>query len=64
MEKFVRCRDLGPDGEFEACWETPKEALKTSVDHARAIHGLRPKISLRNPDLSVLPFFPDQPGLA
>jgi len=27
-------------------------------------NGLRPKFSLRNPDLSVLPFFPDQRGLA
>ncbi len=41
MEKLLRCRDLGPDCEFEACGETVEEALKTAVDHARAVHGLK-----------------------
>jgi predicted small metal-binding protein len=41
MEKLLRCRDLGLDCDFEACGETPEETLKTAVDHARAIHGLK-----------------------
>ena len=41
MEKLLRCRDLGPDCNFEACEETTEEVLKTAIDHARAIHGLK-----------------------
>jgi predicted small metal-binding protein len=41
MKKLLRCRDLGPDCNFEACGETAEEALKIVVDHARAIHGLK-----------------------
>ena len=41
MEKLLRCRDLGMDCDFEACGETPEEVLKTAIDHARAIHGLK-----------------------
>jgi predicted small metal-binding protein len=41
MEKLLRCRDLGPDCDFEACGETAEEVLKTAVDHARTIHGLK-----------------------
>ncbi|MFB3884482.1 MAG: DUF1059 domain-containing protein [Thermodesulfobacteriota bacterium] len=41
MEKLLRCRNLGPDCDFEACGETNEEALETAVDHARAIHGLK-----------------------
>jgi predicted small metal-binding protein len=41
MEKLLRCRDMGFDCDFEACGETPEEAFKTAVDHARAIHGLK-----------------------
>ena len=41
MEKLLRCRDLGPNCEFEACGETPEEVLKTAIDHAHAIHGLK-----------------------
>lgn len=41
MEKLLRCRDLGPDCDFEACGETKEEVLKTAVDHARAMHGLQ-----------------------
>ncbi len=41
MEKLMRCRDLGVDCDFEACGDTPEEALKTAIDHARAIHGLK-----------------------
>ena len=41
MEKLLRCRDLGLDCDFEACGETTEEVLKTAVDHARAIHGLK-----------------------
>jgi predicted small metal-binding protein len=41
MEKLLRCRDLGPNCEFEACGGTPEEVLKTAIDHARAIHGLK-----------------------
>jgi predicted small metal-binding protein len=41
MEKLLRCRDLGTDCDFEACGETPEEALKIAVDHAQAIHGLK-----------------------
>jgi predicted small metal-binding protein len=41
MEKLLRCRDFGPDCDFEACGETVEEALTTAVDHARAIHGLK-----------------------
>jgi len=41
MEKLLRCRDLGPDCEFEACAETSEDALKIAVDHARAMHGLK-----------------------
>lgn len=40
MEKLLRCRDLGIDCDFEACGESTEEALKTAVDHARAVHGL------------------------
>jgi predicted small metal-binding protein len=47
MEKLLRCRDLGIDCDFEACGETPEEALKTAVDHVRAIHGLK-KISKKD----------------
>jgi len=48
MEKLLRCRDFGTDCDFEACGETAEEALKTAVDHARAIHGLK-DISERDP---------------
>ena len=41
MEKLLRCRDLGVNCDFEACGETTEEVLKTAVDHARAIHGLK-----------------------
>lgn len=41
MEKLLRCRDLGMDCDFEACGETAEEALTITVDHARAIHGLK-----------------------
>jgi len=41
MEKLLRCRDLGADCDFEACGENAEEVLKTAVDHARAIHGLK-----------------------
>jgi len=41
MEKLLRCRDMGVDWDFEACGENAEEALKTAVDHARAIHGLK-----------------------
>ncbi len=41
MEKLLRCRDLGMDCDFEACGENVEEVLKTAVDHARAIHGLK-----------------------
>jgi len=40
MEKLLRCRTLGFDCDFEACGETPEEALATAIDHARAVHGL------------------------
>lgn len=39
--KKLRCRDFGMDCDFEACEETPEEVLKTAIDHARAIHGLK-----------------------
>ena len=29
------------DCDFEACGDTPEEVLKTAIDHARAIHGLK-----------------------
>ena len=41
MEKLLRCRDFGMDCDFEACGETAEETLKTAVEHARAIHGLK-----------------------
>jgi predicted small metal-binding protein len=41
MEKILRCRDLGADCDFEACGETVEEVLKTAIDHAEAIHGLK-----------------------
>ena len=41
MEKLLRCRNMGLDCDFEACGETTEEVLKTAVDHARAIHGLK-----------------------
>ena len=41
MEKLLRCRDFGQDCDFEACGETPEEALTTAIDHARAVHGLQ-----------------------
>ncbi len=41
MEKLLRCRDLGMDCDFEACEETEAEALRTVIDHARSIHGLK-----------------------
>jgi predicted small metal-binding protein len=41
MKKLLRCRDLGPDCDFEACGETAEEALKIAVDHAGATHGLK-----------------------
>jgi len=41
MEKLLRCRNLGLDCDFEACEDTAEGVLKTAVDHARAIHGLK-----------------------
>jgi predicted small metal-binding protein len=41
VEKLLRCRDLGPDCNFEACEDTLEGVLKTAVDHARAVHGLK-----------------------
>ncbi len=41
MEKLLRCSDLGTECGFEACGDTPEEVLKTLLDHARAIHGLK-----------------------
>ena len=41
MEKLLRCRDLGMECDFEACEDTADEALKTAMDHARAIHGVK-----------------------
>jgi predicted small metal-binding protein len=41
MEKLLRCSDLGTDCTFEACGDTPEEVLKTLLDHAKAIHGLK-----------------------
>ena len=41
MDKLLRCRDLGPDCNFEASGETAEEVLKTAVDHSQAIHGLK-----------------------
>ena len=41
MERLLRCRDLGVDCDFEACGENAEEVLKTALDHARAIHGLK-----------------------
>jgi predicted small metal-binding protein len=41
MEKLLRCRDLGMECDFEACEDTADEALKTAMDHAQAIHGLK-----------------------
>lgn len=41
MEKLLRCSDLGTDCGFEACGDTAEEVLKTLLDHARAIHGLK-----------------------
>jgi predicted small metal-binding protein len=41
MEKLLRCTGLGVDCDFEACGGNAEEALKTAVDHARAIHGLK-----------------------
>lgn len=41
MEKLLRCRSLGLDCDFEACGETKEEVLKTAVDHAQAVHGLK-----------------------
>jgi predicted small metal-binding protein len=41
MEKLLRCRDMGFDCDFEACGESLEESLKTAIDHARAIHGLK-----------------------
>jgi predicted small metal-binding protein len=39
--KKLRCRDLGMDCGFEACEDTAEGVLKTAIDHARAIHGLK-----------------------
>lgn len=39
--KKLRCQDLGMDCGFEACEETAEEVLKTAIEHARAIHGLK-----------------------
>lgn len=41
MEKLLRCREFGPDCEFEACGETAEDAFQIAVDHARVIHGLK-----------------------
>ncbi len=40
MEKLLRCIDLGPDCDFEACGESEQEVLRIAVDHARSVHGL------------------------
>lgn len=41
MEKLLRCSDLGFNCGFEACEGTSEEVMKTAVDHARALHGLK-----------------------
>ncbi len=41
MEKLLGCRNLGYDCDFEACGDTAEETLRTAIDHARAIHGLK-----------------------
>ncbi len=41
MEKLLSCRHFGYDCDFEACGDTPEETLKTAIDHARAIHGMK-----------------------
>ena len=41
MEKLLRCNVFNNNCTFEACEITAEETLKTAVDHARAIHGLK-----------------------
>ncbi|OGP73692.1 MAG: hypothetical protein A2V86_02730 [Deltaproteobacteria bacterium RBG_16_49_23] len=41
MEKFLRCKDLGLDCNFEACGDTAEEVLRMAADHAQAVHGLK-----------------------
>lgn len=41
MEKLLRCSDLGFNCGFEACEDTPEKVLKTLLDHARVIHGMK-----------------------
>ena len=41
MKKLLRCRDLGPDCNFEACGDSAEETWEIALNHARAIHGLK-----------------------
>ena len=41
MEKLLRCSDFGFDCSFEACEDSPDEAFKTAVEHARVLHGMK-----------------------
>jgi predicted small metal-binding protein len=41
MEKLLRCSDMGFNCDFEACEGTAEEVLRTAVNHAQAVHGLK-----------------------
>ena len=41
MAKFVSCRDVGMDCDFEARGETEQEIMQKCAEHARTDHGMK-----------------------
>jgi predicted small metal-binding protein len=40
MAKYVSCREVGVDCDFEARGETEQEVLQKCAEHARSAHGM------------------------
>lgn len=40
MAKYIRCRDVGVDCDFEARGETEQEVLDQCAEHARTAHNM------------------------
>lgn len=40
MSKYVSCREVGVDCDFEARGETEQEVLQKCAEHAKSAHGM------------------------
>ncbi len=40
MSKYVSCREVGVDCDFEARGETEQEVLQKCAEHAKTAHGM------------------------